>query len=527
MLGLALFVLTALAPSPSVPAEGPGLQLSSPALDFGSLTAGSTARLKLELQSNGDSALEIQNLGVNCECCKLRLSAPRRLNVPIDHANNGHVGLSLEPGQKASLSVTLDTSGLEPGTHQKECVIATNSPSGTIKVPLNLEVVAPSVPEHDHADHAGHAHERAPITAPAPTPTGPQPKISIETPTHNVGEVLRGEKPTHVFEFKNTGEAELVVQDVRSTCTCTLTRLWFGEEEVSGEQIVELRRDRKIGTVPPGGTAKVEVQIDTGKLSGARDGYPLRKSIRVMSNDTTQNPLVLNLEGTIVQAFQIEPRDLRFPVVRKGEPTSASVVISSDKVDDYNITGATTPVGGSLEARVTEFEEEGKRKFRIDVKILENADVGRIADNISLSIDHPKVESLQIPVYAEIRPQVAFFGNGREGTERLDFGVMDGGEDRTLSLRIENLNPDVPYVPKTVELIARTGKEWFQHEVEEVKPGVEYNIHVSIAKDIDVRFFNGKVRVESDHPDVPLKLIDFRGWVDRSKPEAGSEAEGS
>lgn len=49
------------------------------------------------------------------------------------------------------------------------------------------------------------------------------PKIEFKTETIDYGTVVKGEdNGIRVFEFTNTGDAPLVVKDVKSTCGCTV-----------------------------------------------------------------------------------------------------------------------------------------------------------------------------------------------------------------------------------------------------------------------------------------------------------------
>ena len=58
----------------------------------------------------------------------------------------------------------------------------------------------------------------------------------------------------------------------------------------------------------------------------------------------------------------------------------------------------------------------------------------------------------------------------------------------------------------------------------EVTPGVEYVIKLTVSKDITQRYFAGKLHIQSSHPDVPVRMIDFRGWIRRPENAAsGSE----
>jgi len=43
----------------------------------------------------------------------------------------------------------------------------------------------------------------------------PKPKIVVDSPFHNYGEVLRGEKVSHAFVIKNQGKATLIIKNAK------------------------------------------------------------------------------------------------------------------------------------------------------------------------------------------------------------------------------------------------------------------------------------------------------------------------
>ena len=50
---------------------------------------------------------------------------------------------------------------------------------------------------------------------------GAKPGISFEETSHNFGEIEEGSRAKHTFKFENTGEAPLVIKNVRPSCGCT------------------------------------------------------------------------------------------------------------------------------------------------------------------------------------------------------------------------------------------------------------------------------------------------------------------
>ena len=51
-----------------------------------------------------------------------------------------------------------------------------------------------------------------------------QAKISFKNETVDYGKIVKGSDGVRVFEFTNTGDAELVVTNVKSSCGCTVPK---------------------------------------------------------------------------------------------------------------------------------------------------------------------------------------------------------------------------------------------------------------------------------------------------------------
>jgi hypothetical protein len=53
-------------------------------------------------------------------------------------------------------------------------------------------------------------------------PTDKYPVMTFEKTSHDFGEIIRGEKVSYRFVFKNTGKLPLIISDVPSSCGCTV-----------------------------------------------------------------------------------------------------------------------------------------------------------------------------------------------------------------------------------------------------------------------------------------------------------------
>lgn len=101
----------------------------------------------------------------------------------------------------------------------------------------------------------------------------PVPRTSIEFDTlfHDFGRIEQGEKVTHYFTYKNTGDNPLIVTQVQPSCGCTVP-------------------DWTQDPVKPGEEGKVQVLFN----STGREGKQ-HKSVTVVANT---NPPTINLEFT-------------------------------------------------------------------------------------------------------------------------------------------------------------------------------------------------------------------------------------
>ncbi|MCG9970840.1 DUF1573 domain-containing protein [Christiangramia crocea] len=99
-------------------------------------------------------------------------------------------------------------------------------------------------------------------------------KMEFKSETIDYGEIKKGSDGVRVFEFTNTGTAPLVIEDVKSSCGCTVPKK--PEEPVM-----------------PGETGKIEVKYDTKRVG------PIRKTVTVYSN--SDEPVkALKIKGTVI-----------------------------------------------------------------------------------------------------------------------------------------------------------------------------------------------------------------------------------
>ena len=101
-----------------------------------------------------------------------------------------------------------------------------------------------------------------------------KPDLTFNHLTYNFGEIPQGKPASHSFKITNTGDAPLVIKDVRPSCGCT-TPKW----------------PRK--PIAPGDTAEIKAVYDA-KSKGA-----FQKSIQVITNVPFSGTKTLKIKGVV------------------------------------------------------------------------------------------------------------------------------------------------------------------------------------------------------------------------------------
>ncbi len=140
------------------------------------------------------------------------------------------------------------------------------------------------------------------------------PKIQLDEDVFNFGSVKQGTKVTHEFKFKNLGDADLVITDVKTSCGCTAA-------------VTSTRN------IAPGQEGTLLVNFNSSGRSG-----PQNKTITLVSNDPENPRLMVRITGKVDRGDQpqirIEPKDLDIGVIDPGGSKSSEVTITNTGTAD-------------------------------------------------------------------------------------------------------------------------------------------------------------------------------------------------
>ncbi len=109
-------------------------------------------------------------------------------------------------------------------------------------------------------------------------PTGPLTSIKFDEETFDWGKIMDGEKVTHVYKFKNTGNEPLIISDAKGSCGCTVP-------------------DWPKDAIAPGKSGEIKVVYDS-KGKGAVGGKNDSKRVTIKAN-TDPMETYLTIKGIV------------------------------------------------------------------------------------------------------------------------------------------------------------------------------------------------------------------------------------
>ena len=198
-------------------------------------------------------------------------------------------------------------------------------------------------------------------------------RIAFGEKAFDAGRVQQGAKIEHTFVLRNSGERDLRIRRLRTSCDCVVT--------TGGD-----------GVVPSGATAELGASFDTAGLFG-----DVTRTIAVFSNDPSSPAVLLKLKADVAFDVAANPRRLYVGRVDPGEDVrmpgrvvldSGAEVVGIDTGGTVIAARLVEPVAGSVAMR--------ERRFQIHIQ--DNAPRGPFTEAVTVRTTSDSTPSLTIPV---------------------------------------------------------------------------------------------------------------------------------
>lgn len=246
---------------------------------------------------------------------------------------------------------------------------------------------------------------------------GPQPRVEVEgSLTHEFGELTTQKTNRRNWVVKNTGEGDLEIWLLGSTCTCTIPKL-------KGEGTREV--------VKPGDSTEIELEWKTKDAIGE-----FSKHATIGTNDPNRPEFNLNVHGMVHSPVVVlpPPQEGVIPVgdVSNDQVKNISIAVFSPDRPQLKLKSVTSsnpnlivpkPVPFSPQEIESLKDKAARAGYRINVEIKPGMPLGTFREELVIETDHPDQPKIQLMLVGSASGPISLMPsvlrmvavNGKEG----------------------------------------------------------------------------------------------------------------
>jgi len=370
--------------------------------------------------------------------------------------------------------------------------------------------------EEEHAaastETAGESIERGAGARPG------MPRLDVDQNEHDFGTAIEGERLSHTFRLKSTGDADLIINSAKPTCGCTVAHV----SVVGGDGSTEYKMGEPL---PPGTELELLARLDT------KNKHNLASSkINIFCNDP-RSTVTLGLKAQVDQYFQISPASLSFGELSVADVVSKSFTVSGKKPGPFALSqdGRTTPPGMVVELLPENPTEDGKAEvWNVKVTLGPDCREGNLGFPVQLRSDEEvkgatKDKTGERPTYgASVMVTAKIRGLISWEPQYVSFGLVRPGQVVSRSLSVATYDEDFSFNADDISITLTGTNEqqpefpWassFSHVITPAEDGQSFRVELTLdglPEEADGSF-QGRVMIKTGHPQKPEIPVLFSG----------------
>ena len=328
--------------------------------------------------------------------------------------------------------------------------------------------------------------------------------------THNFGIMERLGKRHHTFVIRNVGTAELTLEQGKTSCKCTISKLAGGHLE-------------------PG--KDVEVRLEWTAKESEPESKDFEQTAEILTNDPQRRVVRLQIVGKIIQSVWSKPADIILSSVTQGNGATTSALIYAYKSDNLKIVEHEfyfTRLEGFLDVHFEDLSQEelaqdpdalsGKKMILV---LQPDLPLGTFNEAIRITTNLPDSPRIDIAIQGLVTPDITFLSSRRFYRARkvLNLGIVSqekGVEDKVTMLAKGPLRESIEFHVKETEPAGVFQVELIRRESTLTGKAIQHDLLIKIPPGTaQVKRLNeqqegfGRILLETTHPDIEQLEI----WV--------------
>lgn len=215
------------------------------------------------------------------------------------------------------------------------------------------------------------------------------PKIVVQQPEHDFGDIVQGERVSHNFVITNTGGDILKITNVRASCGCTA--------------VLPDKRE-----LAPGEATNIKVEFDSKGRIGKQN-----KIVYITSNDKDSPEIHLKFTGNVIKKekanlkiqggpkLEVPESQFNFGKVTEGKVVDHIFSFVNNGNEKLTIKEVKTSCGCTA-ALLSKKELDPGEKGELKVELNTANRSGRMTRNITLISNDPLNPQKHLTIYAEV-----------------------------------------------------------------------------------------------------------------------------
>lgn len=294
------------------------------------------------------------------------------------------------------------------------------------------------------------------------------PDLRLDSYAWDFGPIEQGAAAFHTFKLMNVGNRDLVITGTRATCSCTSALV---------------AQD----TISPGKTGEAIVTFDSNGRQGGQS-----QIVYLESNDPISPVVQLRIGGLVrPDHVLLSSRSVDFGSPAKGSRATREIHVMDPGDGSVEVTGVTSDSPYVTVSLAQERNDE-RHGYLVTAIVEANTPVGRVDGNITVSTNHPKEPTVNIPVSVTVKGDIAAF------PDMFFLGLLNKGQRAEKTISVSTAGKE-PLVIKNVE----TSFAYLSVDIKTEVEGKKYALTAKLNGKSPTGCLKGDVIIHTNYADQP------------------------